>query len=124
MIGVAATFDGTTYRRLTDPADTSDIVSQLWGETQAWQLGKLLEATANALSSGAPLPTGISAQAIPIVRGDNPAAVLDRLWLSGPANSILHKKKPLQQERHDISGEGENSPLTERASPEQNNLDR
>ncbi|PRP71486.1 hypothetical protein BUE93_05665 [Chromobacterium amazonense] len=121
MIGVAATFEGTTYRRLADPAEISDIVSHLWGSPLAWQLAKVIEATANALSSGTSLPTGISSQLIPIVRGDNPVAILDRLWLSGPANSILHKKKPLLLERHDISAEDVNSLLTEQKSPEQNN---
>ncbi|MBN3004492.1 hypothetical protein JW897_12175 [Chromobacterium alkanivorans] len=97
LIGVAITLNQINYRQLPDLADIQPTVAALWGDTVAWQLGKLLDATAMALHVGNPLPEGISSEPIPFCRGDNPAQILDRLWRHGPAQSILLKKKPPSQ---------------------------
>lgn len=100
-VGVAITIGKTTYRQLADPLDIEATAIAIWGESAAWQLGKLLEATAYALHASQPLPIGISSEAIPFCHGDSPAQILDRLWRHGPAKSILLKKKPPRlTERH------------------------
>lgn len=96
-VGVAITLSGTTYRHLADQHDIQDTVAAIWGDTVAWQLGKLLEATSAALYDHTDLPEGISAEPIPFCNGDNPAQILDRLWRHGVADSLLFKKKPPSQ---------------------------
>lgn len=119
LIGVAITLGQVNYRQLPDPADIEQAVTTLWGSTVAWQLGKLLDATAMALHAGHPLPDGISSEPIPFCHGDNPAQILDRLWRHGPAQSVLLKKKPPSgfAER---SNDG-NTPVSEPAEPETRN---
>ncbi|MCP1289846.1 hypothetical protein NK214_06535 [Chromobacterium sp. S0633] len=97
LIGVAITINQINYRQLPDLADLQPTVTALWGDTVAWQLGKLLDATAMALHVDHPLPEGISSEPIPFCHGDNPGQILERLWRHGPAQSILLKKKPPSQ---------------------------
>ncbi|WP_174874194.1 hypothetical protein [Vogesella oryzae] len=97
-IGVAIHLNGVTYRQIAEHNDIQQTVAALWGETVAWQLGKLLDNTTTALyDKTGNLPEGISAEAIELCQGDNPAQILDRLWRHGVADSLLLKKKPPSQ---------------------------
>lgn len=116
MIGITIDLAGITYRQIITGDDCADIARQLWGDTTAWQLGKLLAgAMAATLTPAAPLPAGISSEPIAIVNGDTPADILDALWQAGPAQSLLLKKKPLSTSERFI--EGGNSPEQAPASP-------
>lgn len=118
MIGIAIDLAGITYRQIITGDDCTDIARQLWGDTTAWQLSKLLAGTmAATLTPAMPLPAGISSEPIAIVTGDTPADILDALWQAGPAQSLLLKKKPLSMSERFI--EGGNSPEQEPASPAQ-----
>lgn len=119
LIGVAITLGLDNYRQLADPADIESTVAALWGDTVAWQLSKLLDATAMALHAGQPLPDGISCEPIPFCHGDNPAQILDRLWRHGPAQSVLLKKKPPSGFAERSSGG--NTPAAEPAVSETHN---
>lgn len=116
MVGITIELAGITYRQIITADECADMARQLWGDTTAWQLGKLLSGTmAATLGPGTALPAGISSEPIAIVNGDTPADILDALWQAGPAQSLLLKKKPPSVSERFI--EGGNSPEQEPASP-------
>lgn len=116
MVGITIELAGTTYRQIITAEECADMARQLWGDTTAWQLGKLLAgAMAATLSPSAPLPAGISSEPITIVNGDTPADILDALWQAGPAQSLLLKKKPPSVSERSI--EGGSTPEQALASP-------
>lgn len=118
-VGVAIHLASITYRQIITADEASAAAGTIWGDTIAWQLGKLLAATSAAISAHQPLPAGISAEPIPIVNGDNPGTILDTLWQHGVAQSILLKKKPpsVKAER---SIAASNTREAEPAAPAQN----
>lgn len=97
LLGVTCVLSGNTSYRLATPEDIRQAATQRWDAATAQQLCALLDATARAIHTAAPLPAGIHAEPIPIVNGDTPSQVLDTLWRAGPAQTPLLQSKTNQQ---------------------------